>query len=176
MKPSDLNQEEFNPYYTPYINKVPDIGIIQNLEIEGAKTIAFFKNIPSDKIEYRYAEEKWNSKEMLQHIIDTERIFSYRALRISRMDKTPLAGYSENDYAANSDASKRDLNDLIEEYQSVRNATISLFKSFNNKMLLEIGNANGSPMSPRAIACIIIGHEIHHCGVFRERYLFIRDS
>jgi uncharacterized damage-inducible protein DinB len=124
-----------------------------------------------DKFDYRYAEGKWTIKEIIQHIIDTERIFSYRALRISRNDKTPLPGFEENDYVDNTDANKRGLQELLTELSAVRHATLLLFKSFSEEQLARIGIASENEISVRAIGFIIIGHQKHHQKVFEERYL-----
>jgi hypothetical protein len=103
--------------------------------------------------------------------MDAERIFTYRALRIARKDKTPLPGFEQDDYVLPSQANKRSIEDLIIEYKAIKAATVSLFDSFSDEMLMELGIASNNPVSVRAIGFIIMGHEIHHCEVIKERYL-----
>jgi hypothetical protein len=124
-----------------------------------------------DKFDYRYAEGKWTIKEIIQHIIDTERIFAYRALRISRNDQTPLPGFDENDFANNTAAQTRGLQDLLTEFSAVRHSNLLLFKSFSDEQLLQVGIASEHSISVRAIGFILIGHQKYHQKVFEERYL-----
>ena len=114
---------------------------------------------------------KWTIKEIIQHIIDTERIFTYRALCIARKDKSLFPGYDQDDYAVNSEANNRSMISLMNEYKSVRLSSIILFESFSSEMLKRIGIASNSNLSPRAVAFITIGHENHHCEIIKERYL-----
>lgn len=166
-----LNINEYNSYYESYIEKSNQRPIVEGLNDNLEKVVLFFKSIPQSKQDYSYAEGKWTIKDILLHIIDTERIFSYRALRISRNDKTPLPGFEHNDYVLNASASSRSLESLLEEYTAVRKATIALYSSFNSQVLLEIGEASGFPISVRAIGYIISGHENHHCEIIKQRYL-----
>ena len=171
MKIKDLNASEYNPYYQTYVGKAGDLSLLDGLSDSFNRTLEFFNNLPEGKMEYAYAEGKWTVKEVMQHIIDTERVFAYRALRFSRNDKTELPGYDQDTYTPSSEANRRTKTSLIEEYSHVRESTISLFKSFTNEMLLQSGKASGGNMSVRAIGFIVIGHENHHCQVIRERYL-----
>lgn len=166
-----LNINEYNSYYESYIEKSNQKPIVEGLNDNLEKVVLFFKSIPQSKQDYSYAEGKWTIKDILLHIIDTERIFSYRALRISRNDKTPLPGFEHNDYVLNASASSRSLESLLEEYTAVRKATIALYSSFNSQVLLELGEASGFPISVRAIGYIISGHENHHCEIIKQRYL-----
>ena len=127
--------------------------------------------MPPDKLTYRYAENKWTIKEILVHIMDDERIYAYRALRIARNDKTPLPGFEQDDYVPFSKANQRSLASILREYKTVRQATVSLFTSFNMEDLLRIGTANDHPVSVRALAWHIAGHELHHLNIIKERYL-----
>lgn len=113
----------------------------------------------------------WTPKEILNHLIDSERVFSYRALRFARQDKTELAGFEENNYAHESLANNRSIDDLLTEYQTTRASTIALFKSFNLNMLTSKGIAGTGEVSVRALAFLIIGHEKHHISIIKERYL-----
>lgn len=118
----------------------------------------------------RYAPGKWTPKEVLLHLIDTERIFTYRALRFARGDAQSLPGFDENEFAANSEANDRPLSDLLTEYHAVRAATLALFGSFNAAQLDRVGLANGGATSVRALVFITAGHERHHLAILRERY------
>ena len=172
MKPSDLKTEEFAGHYATYINQVSgEYTLVEELEISVHRLIKFVQNIPMDKFDYRYAEGKWTIKDILQHLIDTERIFAYRALRFARNDKTELPGFEENDYVDQANANQRSIQYLLSELAVVRQATVSLFKSFSNEELLRKGIASNNPMSVRALGFTIIGHQNHHQRVFEERYL-----
>ncbi|HOZ75090.1 MAG TPA: DinB family protein [Flavobacterium sp.] len=171
MKANQLTQQEYTSWYTSYIEKAGDNDLIEELEISVHRLIRFVQNIPMDKFDYRYAEGKWTIKDILQHLIDAERIFAYRALRFARNDQTPLASFEEDDYAIQADGSRRSIQDLLTEVAVVRQATLSLFKSLTQQELLRIGVASGKPMSVRALGFVIIGHQNHHQGVFEERYL-----
>ncbi len=171
MKPSDITASEHIPYFGLYIGKAPETTILEGLETGLTKVLGILNTYPREKHNYRYAEGKWTVKDMLQHIIDTERIFSYRALRIARGDKSPLPGYEQDDYVGPSKANDRSFDDLLEDYKRSRGNTVALFKSFDNEMLAQIGTASGGPMSARAAGYIIVGHELHHMEVLLERYL-----
>lgn len=171
MSLSDLSDIEYHPYYKNYIEQVAYKDLIEGLEDSFAITLSFFKTIPNDKLAYQYAEGKWTIKEIIQHIIDAEIVFSYRALRFARNDKTSLPGFDENAYVPSSLANNVSLGQLLNHYSSVRQSTIALFKSFDKEMLVRIGQASGSDMSVRALGFVIIGHETHHCKIIRERYL-----
>lgn len=167
----DLQANEYNPYYELYLTKTNNVSIEGGLKSNAKTIVDFLQSIPEEKHEYRYAEAKWTIKEVVQHIIDTERIFSYRALCIARQDTTSFPGYDQDAYVPPSKANERTFQSLVNEYQAVRLATSILFDSFSKEMLLEVGTASNSPVSVRALGLILIGHEIHHCEVIRERYL-----
>lgn len=171
MKSDQLPVIEYPIFYAAYIQVLENVEMIEELEICLHDFIRFVQNIPMDKFDYRYAEEKWTIKDIIQHLIDAERIFSYRALRISRNDKTPLPGFEENDYVINANANDRSLQDLLTEFSAVRHSTLLLFKSFSQDQLTRIGIASGNEVSVRAIGFIIIGHQKHHQKIFKERYL-----
>lgn len=171
MTKDDLTKDEYNPYYQTYIEKAGAVRMHKGLKNNGDATIAFLESIPEDKLEYRYDEGKWTIKEIIQHLIDTERIFTYRALCIARKDKTSFPGYDQDDYVETCEANKRSIHSLMNEYKAVRLATIILFESFSEEVLTQIGTASNSSLSPRAVAFITIGHENHHCEVIKERYL-----
>lgn len=172
MKVSQLQPTEYAPYQEQYIQSVSnEYTLIEELEIALHRFIKFVQDIPMDKFDYRYAEGKWTIKEIIQHLIDAERVFAYRALRFARFDTTPLSGFDENSYIANNSANSRTIMDLLTEFSAVRYATLSLFKSFNTQQLLQEGTASGYNMSVRALGFAIIGHQNHHQTVFEQRYL-----
>lgn len=172
MKVTQLAKEEYASYYGNYIAQVSDeYTLMEELEISVHRLIKFVQDIPMDKYDYQYAEGKWTIKDILQHLIDAERIFAYRALRFARNDKTELPGFEENDYAAIADGAKRSIMDLLTELAAVRQATLSLFKNFKEEQLLRSGIASSNTMSVRALGFVIIGHQNHHQRIFQERYL-----
>lgn len=167
----NISHDEFNQYYLPYIQLAANQDIVLGLKENVISVVDFYQNIPSEKLEHAYAEGKWTPKDILLHIIDTERVFVYRAMRIARQDKTEMVGFEQDDYVDAGKANNRTINSLIEEYKTVRNATIALFDSFSDEELKSIGKANGSTVSVRALGFIITGHENHHNNVIREHYL-----
>lgn len=168
----DIKSEEFNPYYSLYIDKVDSTRhLMEALENGKEETIAFFKQIPEDKLDYKYAQGKWTPKEVLLHLIDTERIFSYRALRSSRKEKVDLPGFEQDDYVVHSNASSRNMQSLLKEYSAVRESTIALYENLTNEQLENLGSGSGSPFTARALGFINAGHEIHHIQIIKERYL-----
>ncbi|WP_026705122.1 DinB family protein [Flavobacterium soli] len=172
MKITQLSSNEYASFYANYINKVTDeYTLIEELEISVHRLIKFVQNIPMDKYDYRYAEGKWTIKDILQHLIDSERIFAYRALRFARNDKTELPGFNEDDFAAIANGANRSIMDLLTELSVVRQSTLSLFKNFDDEQLLRSGIASNNNMSVRALGFVIIGHQNHHQQVFQERYL-----
>jgi uncharacterized damage-inducible protein DinB len=172
MKPSDLNSNEYASFYANYISQVSDeYTLIEELEISVHRLIKFVQDIPMDKFDYRYAEGKWTIKDILQHLIDSERIFAYRALRFARNDKTELPGFDENNYVDETNANRRSIQILLSELAVVRQASLSLFKSFSDEELLRSGIASNNSMSVRALGFAIIGHQNHHQKIFQERYL-----
>jgi uncharacterized damage-inducible protein DinB len=158
-------------FYHNYINLVQQDEIMSAFKEHTNAVIDFFSKIPTDKVDYRYAEGKWTIKEVLQHIIDAERIFAYRGLCISRKETNSLPGFDENEYADNSKADTRNWNEMLEEFKLVRRTTEILFGSFDEEQLQETGISNGKPVYVLAIGYIIIGHSLHHMNVIKERYL-----
>jgi hypothetical protein len=172
MKPSQLHPKEYASYYENYLTQVTDdYTLVEELEISLHRFIKFVQDIPMDKFDFRYEVGKWTIKDIIQHIIDAERIFSYRALRFARNDRTELPGFEEIDYVVEAHGNQRSIMELLTELSSVRHATLLLFKSFNEEQLLRIGIASNNPMSVRAIGFVIVGHQNHHQRIFTERYL-----
>jgi uncharacterized damage-inducible protein DinB len=162
---------EHAPEFSKYVMLVAEGDIIQTLEQQIESSLSLLRTIPSDKANFRYAPDKWSVKELLGHVIDSERIFSYRALRFARNDQTPVPGYDQDDYVRDADFDRRNLADMAEEFATVRRATIQLFGPLNETEWLRHGKANENDVSVRALAYIIAGHELHHMGVLRSYYL-----
>jgi len=171
MNATQLQKDEFIPYFNSYIKQAGVVGLIEGLQDGMNAMITFYEGIEEGKHEYRYAEGKWTIKEIINHLIDSERVFCYRAMRFARCDKTNLSGFEENHYADASKANNRSLPSLLEEYRFVRQSTISLFNSFDNDMMLNKGLVGGGEVSVRALGFLIIGYEKHHKSVIIERYL-----
>jgi uncharacterized damage-inducible protein DinB len=173
MRPdiSKPRKDEYAPYYETYISKVNTDDLIEALQKGENEFIQLLQAMPAEKLDYRYAEGKWSIRELVIHLMDVERIFTYRALRFSRKDQTPLSGFDDEPYIAESNASERSLQSLITEYSALRRSTIEFFRNISSEMSLRTGIANGKEISVRALAFIIPGHELHHLGVIRERYL-----
>lgn len=171
MKSSQLLKTEYSLFYATYINAVDDVDLLEGLENGLSQMVSFISSIPIEKLEFRYAEGKWTIKDLLLHLIDAERIFAYRALRIGRGDKTPLAGFEENTYVIHAMANSRSIESLLKEFQLVRNSTLELFKNFSEEQLAYFGTSSDTLISVRAIGFIISGHQNHHIKVIKERYL-----
>ncbi|HYG04281.1 MAG TPA: DinB family protein [Chryseosolibacter sp.] len=167
-KPDFANVPSF---YRGYVENVKDMDVIEALMQSSKVALNVFRNIPEDMGEYRYAEGKWSIKELLNHMIDAERIFAYRALRFSRNDKTNLPGFEENDYAPQANAHGRSVVQLADEMERLRLTTIDLYRSFTTQMLKREGQANNNKVSVLNLGYIIAGHETHHRKVVVERYL-----
>jgi hypothetical protein len=158
-------------WYHNYIKLVPEEDIAEAFTNQSASLFSFLDSIPVEKRDYKYAPDKWTIKEVVQHLIDAERIFAYRALRFARFDRTPLNSFDENSYAENAGASKRSWERLIEEFKVVRRSSELLFNSFDAAQLESDGIASNSPNYVLAVGYTLLGHSIHHVRVTRERYL-----
>ncbi|HJU54882.1 MAG TPA: DinB family protein [Pyrinomonadaceae bacterium] len=165
------DETEYVPEYGRYVSLVPDGDIVAVLGDQIGETLALLRSIPEERAGFRYEPDKWSIKELVGHLIDSERIFSYRALRFARDDKTALPGYEQDDYVRNGSFDDRTLEDLAAEFASARQATVLLFKHLNGEAWARRGLANESEVSVRALAHIIAGHELHHRSVLRDRYL-----
>jgi uncharacterized damage-inducible protein DinB len=162
---------EYAPFYAGYVAGVPDGDPVALLRDAGKELDAVLRAIPEARGGFRYAEGKWSIREMLGHLIDAERIFTYRALRIARGDATPLAGFEENDYVRAAGSDGRTVGDLADELRTVREGTVRLFASLPDDAWSRRGNASGRDVTVRALAWITVGHALHHLKVLRERYL-----
>jgi uncharacterized damage-inducible protein DinB len=163
--------DEYHPNYQKYFDLTPKGEYQQILSRNMTETVDFFDTIPREKHDYRYAEGKWTIKEVLMHIIDTERVFAYRALAAARGDATPIYRMDEELYASNVDVSNRTMSNLVSEFKTVRGATESLFRNMTDEQSKRSCNVVTHPMSARAIGYFMIGHVLHHVGVVRDRYL-----
>ncbi len=164
-------KDEYPDYYLPYIELVPTGDFVKLLQDNLKEVVTLFKGLSEEEALSRYAPGKWSVKEVLGHITDTERIMSYRLLRVSRGDQTPLAGFNETDYVEAAQTNSLPMEDILQDFITTRNATISLIQNTPIEAWANIGNANGMKITTRAIAYIIAGHQIHHCKLVRERYL-----
>ena len=163
--------DEYAPYYAGYVDLVPDGDILAVLAEQIEETLDLLRWLSEDRAATRYEPGKWSIKEVCGHMIDAERIFAYRALRFARGDRQPLAGFEQEDYIRNSDFDSCSIKDLADEFEHVRRANISLFKSLDGEAWARRGTASDAEVSVRALAYIIAGHERHHMGVIRSRYL-----
>jgi uncharacterized damage-inducible protein DinB len=157
-------------YFDRYTSLVKEDNLIQALENQMQTLQDFYASISEEKSMYAYAMEKWTIKEMLQHMIDTERIFTYRALCIARKETTTLPGFEENDYAANSNANIRNWQSLQAEMNAVRQSTILMYKSFSIDMLEHVGTFSSTSGNASTLGFICVGHVLHHIALVRERY------
>ena len=158
-------------FYHKYINLVNETDLSSAMQNHQQNLVSVLKNIPDEKWDYRYAEGKWSIKELVQHIIDSERIFCYRALNFARKDTNELPGFDENEFASVSKADKRSKQDLIDELITVQRSSLQLFASFDEEQLDQSGKANGNSIYVNGIGFIIVGHALHHLKVLKERYL-----
>jgi uncharacterized damage-inducible protein DinB len=162
---------EYLPYYGKYVSLVPDGDILTVLSKQIEETAGLLNSIPESRASFRYAPDKWSIKEVVGHVIDTERIFAYRALRFARNDKTPLPGYEQDDYVRNASFDSCKLADLSSELRSVRQSTVLQFKHLDANAWMRSGLANNGEASVRALAHIIAGHELHHREILSTKYL-----
>jgi uncharacterized damage-inducible protein DinB len=163
-------ENEYAHYYHGYISKVKDDDIIKVLEEQLQITTSLFNSLSIENENYRYTAGKWNVKEVLGHVIDAERVFSFRALAFARGETQKLPGFDQEPYVNNADFSKRILQSLKEEYENLRRANLALFKSFSEEMLDRKGIASNNEVTVRALIFIIAGHEKHHLDILKEKY------
>ncbi|RXP56608.1 DinB family protein [Lutibacter sp. HS1-25] len=171
MTTLQISENEYAPFYKNYIKALGFANLFEILVSSKEDLLKTLQNISEEKQLYQYDEDKWTIKELVQHIIDAERVLSYRALRFSRNDATDLQAFDEDWYVENSNGNQRDFTELLTEFEQVRNSNISLFKSFTEEMFTLSGSINGSDMTVRALGFIIAGHQIHHLKIIKEKYL-----
>src|ERR1700748_2968933 len=161
---------EYAPFYETYVSKVQGADVLSQLESQRLQTAQLFAAGSERDGNFRYAPDKWTIKEVVGHLSDSERIFSYRALRIARGDQTPLPGFEQDDYVKNGNFAEQSVADLVAEFGSVRAAPLALFRSLNGAAGSRRGTASEKPVTVRALAFIIAGHELHHREILKERY------
>ncbi len=164
-------ENEYDPYYGLYIGKVPEGDVLTLMETELEALVALLGDLPTERETYRYEAGKWSIRELLGHLIDSERVFAYRALCFARGDAGPLPGMEQDDWALASNAHDRPLAELLAEFSHLRRGNRAMFAGFDDEAGLRSGIASGCSFTVRALAYIIVGHAIHHRGVLRERYL-----
>jgi hypothetical protein len=169
--PQRPQSSEYAPYYGTYIDRVPAGDICQILENQLARTLALLTKAGEGRAGYRYAPEKWSIREVVGHVIDTERVFAYRALCFARSERNHLPGFDQDDYVQAAAFEARTLRDLAAEFELVRKSNVILFRSFTEKVWERRGVANNAEITVRSIPYIIAGHELHHVGILKERYL-----
>jgi hypothetical protein len=162
---------EYNPYYGKYIVLVPDGDLLRTLEAQNRETMSLLAPLTEARGDFAYAPGKWTLKEVIGHLTDSERVFSYRALRFARGDQAPLASFEQDDWVPQSGAARRTLADLATEYADVRRATLDLLTHLPPEAPVRRGTASDKEISVRALAWIIAGHERHHLKIIREKYL-----
>ena len=168
------SKEEYPAYAEMYMKWCrKDGSLLNQLEISLVNTMSLIRSLSEEKLSLRYANDKWSIKEVLVHIVDDERIYSYRALTFARNDKTNLPGFEQDEYAMNSYSDERTIENIMQEYEAVRKSTIKLFNGFSDAALKRIGTANGNQASVRALGYHILGHEMHHINMIKEIYLKI---
>jgi hypothetical protein len=161
---------EYNPYYERYISLVEGSDILSTLDAQRREMMLLLCGRSEADGNFRYAPDKWNAKEMLGHVCDTERIFAYRALRISRADQTPIEGFEQDDYVRNGPFAKIPLEEIVEDYIAVRRATLTLLRNLDEAAWIRRGVANKNEVTVRALAYITAGHELHHRRILEEKY------
>lgn len=161
---------EHAEYYGKYVKLVPPGDIVATLESQGEKFAEFLRSVPESKGGHRYAEGKWSVREAVGHIVDGERIFGYRAVRIARADQTPLPGFEQDDYVKAAGHDRAQLSDLIDEFAALRKANVLALRHLDDAAWLRRGTASGNPVSVRALANILAGHVEHHWAVLKEKY------
>ena len=164
-------QGEFDPYYTGYIGQVIEDDAVSALEAELTESLAFFRTVDEKVSTSPYAEDKWTIRELLGHVIDTERIMSYRALRFARNDQTELPGFEQDDFIKSASFNSVSMGDMLREFEHLRRANILMFRNLSDEAWHRHGRANNKQITVRALAFIIVGHEKHHRKIVKERYL-----
>ncbi|MEP7384014.1 MAG: DinB family protein [Gemmatimonadota bacterium] len=162
---------EYAPFYATYVGHVPGGDIVETLATQHDATMALLRSLPEETGGLRYAPGKWSVREVIGHIADAERIFGYRALRFARGDETPLSSFDENAFVANGSFDEHSLASLLDELEAVRRATVLFFASLNATEWMRRGTASNHTMTVRALAWVTAGHELHHLGLLKSRYL-----
>lgn len=162
---------EYNSYYGRYIDLVTEDDIVAALDAQSNETAKILGGLSEAQASHRYEPGKWSVKQLVGHVIDAERVFSYRALAIARGDTTPLPGFEQDPYVANAGSDERSIAELAEEFATVRKANVMMFRALSEEAWQRSGIASDNPINVRSLAYILLGHERHHLRVLRERYL-----
>ncbi|WP_420459856.1 DinB family protein [Neolewinella sp.] len=171
MTAADLPATEYAEFYAGYVQQVPPtISLRTALDDSEALLTDYLSSVAEERVDFAYAPGKWSVKQALQHLLDSERIFTYRILRLGRHDATPLPGFEQNDYALAADLSGRDFSRMVEEFRTLRKGTIALVSGLTAEDLEFRGTVSDHTMSCRAMAFILCGHTYHHHTIYRERY------
>jgi hypothetical protein len=170
MQSARPDATEYAPFYTGYVALVPEADVVSALRDSGREITAALAAIPESRGGFRYADGKWTIRELVGHVIDAERIFTYRALRLARGDSTPLPSFEENDYVRSAGSDVRTMADLVAEQRAVRESTVHMVASFPDEAWTRTGTVSGRPVSVRALAYITAGHARHHLAILRDRY------
>jgi hypothetical protein len=162
--------DEYDPFYGTYVGLVPDVDVVAALEAQLDDTLGFLSSIAESDSLVRHEPSTWSTRQVVGHMTDAERIFGYRALRFARGDETPLAGFDEGEYARVADFDRTALKDLVGEFEVVRRANVFLFRNLGPEAWGRGGTANGSRVTVRGLAYIIVGHARHHTAILRKRF------
>lgn len=162
---------EYPAYFGEYIREVPEGQLLSLLELQPEEAMLKLGTLSEEAGNYRYADGKWSLKEVLGHVTDTERVMSYRLLRIARGDQTPLPGFEEELFVSHANFDRLSILQLLKDFSTVRKSTLSLIQQLDDDAWLRTGTASGESISSRALAYLIAGHAIHHLRIIRERYL-----
>jgi hypothetical protein len=161
---------EYNSYYGRYIDLATEDDIVAALDAQSRETASVLGGLSEAQAAYRYEPDKWSVKQLVGHVIDAERIFAFRALAFARGETTPLPGFDQDPYVANAGSDDRSIADLAEEFATVRKANVMMFRALSEEAWKRSGIASENPISVRALAYILLGHERHHLRILRERY------
>ena len=170
MKTTRPHPDEYDVAFERYVSRVPETDILAALERQPVELSAALAAVPAEREEYRYAPGKWTIRSVVGHVVDAERVFGYRALCVARGDTAALPGFEQNDYAANAGSDRRTLASLAAEFASLRASHVLMLQNVDESAWMRVGRANGLPVTPRALAYILVGHVRHHAAVLKEKY------
>ncbi|MEX0844769.1 MAG: DinB family protein [Balneolaceae bacterium] len=165
------SSSEYAHYYSDYVSNVPKKNIIETLNAQMHELYTFINSIPGDKAFFAYKEGKWTVKQVIGHMIETERVFAYRALAFSRRDPNPLPSMDQDNYVKFGNFNSRTIHNIANEYLAVRISSIHLFQNMTKEMLSLKGTASGLEFTVRSLPFIIAGHELHHINIIKDKYL-----
>lgn len=170
MRKSELKPTEYQEFYSTYLNAIGNVELIEELQNGKEWMINFLQNLDPVKLSYAYSKDKWTIAEVIIHIIDTERVFQYRAFCFSKKDKTKLPGFDQDQYMAETDVANRDIKNILEEYVAVRESTLAIYNNLNSIQLQHTGIASDIQWSVAGLGFVISGHQKHHTTILQERY------